>query len=269
MRSNFHSHTTFCDGKSSAEQMVQAALEKGFVSLGFSGHSYTDFDPHVGMPAATAAQYRAEIQRLKGVYGGKIRLYCGIEQDYYSGRVPAEYEYAIASVHYVYKDGEYLFVDFSEECTREFVREKYAGDPYTYAEDYFHLVGSVIDATGGNIVGHFDLLRKFDERGAMFDENHPRYRAAVLGALDRLCVSRPVFEINTGAMARGYRSTPYPSLWILREIHSRGCPVIITSDCHNHEQLDYGYEDAVRLARAAGYVSQVQFQDGLFVEAEL
>ena len=38
--SNAHTHTTFCDGKNTAEEMVQAALDNGFVSLGFSGHSF-------------------------------------------------------------------------------------------------------------------------------------------------------------------------------------------------------------------------------------
>ena len=27
---NFHTHTTYCDGKETAEQMVQAAIAKGF-----------------------------------------------------------------------------------------------------------------------------------------------------------------------------------------------------------------------------------------------
>lgn len=269
MRANFHTHTTFCDGKSTAEQMVRTAIEKGFIALGFSGHSYTDFDPHVGMPPATAAEYRAEIRRLKEAYSGNIALFCGVEQDYYSGKAPSEYDYAIASVHYIRKDGEYLFVDWSEQRTREIVRDHYAGDPYAYAEDYYRLVGGVLDATGGSIVGHFDLIRKFDEDGAMFDEAHPRYRSAVLDALDRLCAARPVFEINTGAMARGYRSTPYPSVWILREIHSRGCPVMISSDCHHCAQLDYGYDMAVKLAKTAGFECQVRWNDGGFVDMEL
>ena len=37
---NFHTHTTYCDGKETAEQMVQAAIAKGFTRLGFSGHGF-------------------------------------------------------------------------------------------------------------------------------------------------------------------------------------------------------------------------------------
>ncbi len=42
---NFHTHTTYCDGKETAEQMVQAAIAKGFTRLGFSGHGFNDFRP--------------------------------------------------------------------------------------------------------------------------------------------------------------------------------------------------------------------------------
>ena len=39
IKENFHTHTTFCDGSHSAEEMVLSAIEKGFTALGFSGHS--------------------------------------------------------------------------------------------------------------------------------------------------------------------------------------------------------------------------------------
>ena len=34
-----HVHTPYCDGKSTAAEMAAAALDAGFVSLGFSGHA--------------------------------------------------------------------------------------------------------------------------------------------------------------------------------------------------------------------------------------
>ena len=39
IKTSFHTHTTFCDGKNTPEEMVVAAIEKGFVALGFSTHS--------------------------------------------------------------------------------------------------------------------------------------------------------------------------------------------------------------------------------------
>lgn len=269
MRANFHTHTIFCDGKNTPTEMAARALELGFEALGFSGHSGGGADD-VGMTPTAAAAYRAEISRLKQEYAGRMEIHCGIEQDYTSGPVPPEYDYALGSVHYVLRDGEWLCVDWSAERTRENIA-KYGGDPYAYAEAYFSLVGKVLEATSAQIVGHFDLIRKFDEQDPVFDEAHPRYRRAVTEALDRLCANgnRPVFEINTGAMARGYRSEPYPSEWILRGIRARSCPVMITTDCHDRAILDFGYGVAAELARKAGFTSQVTIRRGRFEEAPL
>ena len=38
MKQNLHTHTLYCDGKDSVEEMVRAAIDKGFTTLGFSGH---------------------------------------------------------------------------------------------------------------------------------------------------------------------------------------------------------------------------------------
>ncbi|MCM1149800.1 MAG: histidinol-phosphatase [Butyricicoccus sp.] len=269
MRANFHTHTVFCDGKDSPSEMAARAYELGFEALGFSGHSGGGADD-VGMDESATAAYRAEIALLKSEYAGRMEIYLGIEQDCTSGKVPPEYDYAIGSVHYVLHDGEYLCVDRSVESTRENIA-KYGGDAYAYAEDYFALVGAVLEHTGAQIVGHFDLIRKFDEQDPVFDETRPRYRRAVTDALDRLCADgkRPIFEINTGAMARGYRSAPYPSEWILREIRARGCSIMITTDCHDREKLNFGYSAAAGLARAAGFTEQVTIRGGAFVPAGL
>ena len=39
IKSNYHTHTNFCDGKSTAEEMVKSAIEKKFDIFGFSSHS--------------------------------------------------------------------------------------------------------------------------------------------------------------------------------------------------------------------------------------
>ena len=54
-------------------------------------------------------------------------------------------------------------------------------------------------------------------------------------------------------MARGYRDAPYPALFLLKEWREMGGRVILTSDAHNADKILYGYEDAGKLARAAGF----------------
>ncbi len=239
---NYHTHTCYCDGKDSPAELVHAASALGCAELGFSGHSFVPFDDCCMSPEATRA-YQREIRALKEEYAGQIRLYLGVEQDYYSPASTEGYDYVIGSVHYVYRDGAYLPVDLSRAAQERIVREHFAGDFFAFAEAYYLLVGQLYEKTHCGIVGHFDLITKFNEGGCLFDTQHPRYRAAALAALDRLCASPVTFEVNTGAISRGYRSLPYPEPWLLTELRSRGVPLILSSDCHDKRSLLFGLRE--------------------------
>ena len=79
MLANFHTHTTFCDGKNTPEKIVIAAIERGFSAIGFSGHGYTPFDLRYCMK--DTAGYVVEIEELKRKYKSKIQIYIGVEED--------------------------------------------------------------------------------------------------------------------------------------------------------------------------------------------
>ena len=42
-KSNLHTHSLYCDGRNTIDEMIQAAIRAGFESLGFSGHCHTGF----------------------------------------------------------------------------------------------------------------------------------------------------------------------------------------------------------------------------------
>lgn len=87
----------------------------------------------------------------------------------------------------------------------------------------------------------------------MIDEKHPRYVAAYQKALDELVPMGVPFEMNSNAVAKGYRTTPYPSMDILREINARGGKVILSSDCHDGRILDYYFDEMLEMAKDAGF----------------
>lgn len=250
--STFHNHTTFCDGKHTAEEMVQAAITAGCPSLGFSGHSYTWFDESYCMSKAGTEAYKREITRLKTAYAGRIRILCGVEQDYWSDASTDGYDFIIGSVHYVRKNGHFLPVDNSKEELLRGVNSQYGGDILAFCEDYFRQIADVPHKTGCTFVGHFDLVTKFNEDGSLFSEDDPRYLRAALTALDTLCEQSVVFEINTGAMAKGYRTVPYPARFLLERIRNNGRKVLLNADCHDREKLLFGLEQAEQLAMDVG-----------------
>lgn len=229
---DFHIHTTFSDGKCTPEELVLLAIEKGMTHIGFSDHSYTPFDDDYCMNPENEGEYQKEIGRLKKKYEKKINVFCGIEQDYYSKKVRDGYDYIIGSVHYVKAGEEYLSVDRSAKDLREAIEKHFGGDPLAFAEEYFKTVGDVLAVTGADIVGHFDLLTKFNEKDPLFDESAPRYIKAWQEAVDRLIPYGKYFEINTGVIARGYKSAPYPAAPIIEYIKKKGGRFILSSDSH-------------------------------------
>ena len=253
-RGDFHVHTTYCDGKAKPEAMVRAAIKAGLPAIGFSGHSHTAFDESWCMSVAGTRSYRAEIARLKAKYGGKIAVYCGVEQDLLSDASTAGYDYVIGSVHYLSADGAYIPVDESAEDLRDAAEDHFGGDLYALAACYYEHISRVRAVTGCGVVGHFDLITKFNEGGALFDESDPRYVAAWRAAADALLPTGAIFEINTGAIARGYRTTPYPAAPILEYLASKGARFLFSGDAHAPDGLGYGFDTWASWAAEHGAV---------------
>ena len=247
---NYHTHTVFCDGANTPEEMVKAALEAGCQELGFSGHSYLSFDPEWTMEPDAAARYRAVIADLREQYKDRISLFLGVEQDYYSSadELPL-YDYVIGGVHCVFKDGHYISVDLSADALKEGIEQWYGGDPYAFAEDYYALVGDVYVKTKCDIVAHFDLCTKFLEKEPLFDTTNARYRAAAEAALEKVIECPAVVELNSGAISRGYRTSCYPEEWVLETLAKAGKPVILSSDSHATDTITYGFEEMLALVK--------------------
>ena len=60
------------------------------------------------------------------------------------------------------------------------------------------------------------------------------------------------FEINTGAISRGYQKDPYPSDEIIAYLHQRGARFVLSSDSHQKETLMYDFERQESMARQKG-----------------
>lgn len=251
--SNFHTHTVFGDGRHTPEEVVLSAIDKGFDALGFSEHAYIDFDPESSMSRSDTPLYKSAVRSLKDKYQGKIKIFLGAEQDIYSTSPTDGFDYIIGSVHYVKQGDEYITVDYSREYLIDKVNERFGGDIYSFCELYYETVSRVVEKTDCDIIGHFDLVTKYNEDGNILDEENPRYRRAAERALEKLAAENRFFEINTGAISRGYRSTPYPSPFLLKRLAQMGARVILSSDSHNKDTLDCAFAQAASLAESCGF----------------
>ena len=160
MLANFHTHTVFCDGKNTPEEIVISAIEKGFRTIGFSGHGYTPFDLRYCMKDTDG--YVAEISRLKMAYGKDIEILLGVEEDAFSPVDRDRFDYIIGSSHYVRVEEEYLPVDSGVDYFKKCL-DAFGGDAIRFAEAYYGAFCDYIKARRPDIIGHFDLVTKYDD----------------------------------------------------------------------------------------------------------
>ena len=240
-RGDYHMHTTFCDGKSSPEEMVQSALEKGLTRMGFSIHA-EEFSPRGPRNPAVMAAYRAEIARLKEKYRDRIEILCGAESDYYFPANKDDFDYTLGSVHYLNTPDGLVPIDSKREILLDAAEKYYGNDFYRIAEEYFATVARLVDIRP-DIIGHFDLITKYNEGNVLFDGEHPRYLAAAFAAVDALLPLGVPFEINTGAISRGLRTSPYPAPPILRYILAHGGKVVLCSDSHAAQNVAFAFDE--------------------------
>ena len=249
IKQDFHVHTTYSDGDNSPEEMILAAIGKGMAKIGISDHSYTWFDETYCIQKDKIADYKKEIAALKEKYKDQIKVLCGVEQDYYSEEPTDDYDYVIGSVHYLKVDDGFVYVDETPELFRKAIDESFGGDVYDFAEAYFATVADVVNKTGADIIGHFDLFSKFNEdvkadrANLFFDPSHPRYVTAWKKAVDALLPFDKYFEINTGGMASGRKRHPYPSVEIQNYIRLHGGKLLLSSDSHKAENLCFRFEE--------------------------
>ena len=252
-KQNLHTHTVFCDGKDTPEEMVLTAIEKGFDSIGFSGHSSMYKASQNGMSPDGKQSYKDCIYELKAKYADKIKIFCGIEFDMYSGIDLSGYDYRIGAVHFFKKNDQIIPMDRTSQVVQDVINDHFGGDGMAYAKFFYETLCHLPEYGNFDIVAHFDLLTKHSEKIMFFDENSKEYRNAALEALSALKGKIPFFEVNTGAIARGYRTTPYPAPFLMDEFKAMGFGALVTSDCHNREMLDCYYNESYEYLRAHGF----------------
>ncbi|MDO4803403.1 MAG: histidinol-phosphatase HisJ family protein [Lachnospiraceae bacterium] len=245
---NYHTHTTFCDGTSTAEEQVRHAVDIGFKHLGFSGH----MDPDIHMQIE---DYYAEIGRLRDIYADRIEILCGVELDnLYDPGCADRAEYVIGSTHFLDVQSETpMSVDNSEEILAELCRRFFGGDYYAMSKAYYELEAGVYDRLHCTFVGHFDLITRFNDSMHTIDEANPRYYMPALEAMEYLVSKGIPFEINCGAVNRGRKKEFYPNTFLLRNLRKFGGEILINSDAHHHALLNGGFDAAVRKAVECGF----------------
>lgn len=253
-------HTTWCDGKNTPDEMIQAALEKGFGAIGFSSHALLPLSDPWTLQPDTADAYVAEIRALAEKYKGRIKILCGIEADFISGKTRPDrsvyarlgLDYLIGSIHEVVApNGTRVPVDHKPELLADGIARQFGGDAQAFVRAYFAAQRDMAATCDFDVIGHPDLVRKFNGTLRYFDESADWYREELRLTADVFAASGKLVEVNTGGISRGWIDDAYPSPFFRQLLRARGVRFILSSDAHSAAAIDCAFD---RFGAAENYI---------------
>ena len=253
MKANFHSHTQFCDGRSSMEEIVRAAMDAGYSIWGFTPHAPLCLPSPCNMPSESVKAYKEEIERLRKLFP-QIKILAGMEVDFLNERHgPASEEvksydldYIIGSVHFIPNQrGEYYDIDGSPERFKETLNKYFDGDVHYVVRTYWTQVQNMIKEGGFDIIGHIDkiaLNASYAEPGIEATEE---YRRLAEETMEMAVESGKEIEINTKHWKKYGRFFPHPRFWNF--LIERGVKMPVDSDTHYAEKIEDGRLEAMQI----------------------
>jgi histidinol phosphatase-like PHP family hydrolase len=213
-RGDFQMHSIWSDGAETLESIVNACLERGWSCAGITDHSY-GLSIAGGMSMERAVDQHAEIDVLNRKYGGRFRLFKGIEAN-------------------ILADGS---IDMAPDEMRQF--EFIVASPHSAlrkAIDQTERMVAAVSQRGVAILGH-PQGRVFNMRLGV--------RADWSQVFEVAARRQVAIEID-GSWAR--QDVPYE---LAAQALEQGCIFALDSDAHSHREFDFA-DIAIAHAKLAG-----------------
>jgi histidinol-phosphatase (PHP family) len=245
---DYHTHTELCGHASgTTDDYVQEAIKKNLLEIGFSDHAPLPEGLREGitmLPEETE-HYIALIEEKKKKYQDKIKVKIGFEIDFpltetFDNKFLQDprLDYLIGSCHFL---GDWAFdhPDHKDEFNNRNINDVY--------NQYYEIIGDMIETGYFNIVGHFDLVKKFGHR-AEFDFTKKLENLAYSIAKKK----NIAVEINTAGLRKPVKEI-YPSIDIIEIFYRMNTPVTLGSDAHKPEEVGYLFANATEIIKKVGY----------------
>jgi len=250
---DLHLHSTFStDARVTIEEHCRTAVERGLCFAGFSEH--VELDPaDKGYRYFNYPAYMAEIVRCRSLFRGRLQITAGVEVTWFPEReeeiratlaAMPDLDHVIGSVHMV--DGGNM-TDPRE--VGDFFQRRTATEVYGR---YFELLGQAAASGLFDILGHFDVAKKFGvtEYGPF---EYDRWAHLAEPVLEQAAAAGLVLEINASGL-RQHPNETYPTAQALDRFRQLGgAGVTLGSDGHVRRHGCWGLEEAATVARAAGF----------------
>ena len=260
MFADYHVHTEFSDdSRYPMEDVIRDAVKMGMDEICITDH--VDYGVKVDWDSGKEIQYRngeplanvdypaymEKICALKEQYDGRICIRTGMEFGVQMHTIPQyeklfaryPFDFIILSVHQV-EDKEFWTQDFQRGRSQREYNERYYEEMLELVKNYKNY----------SVLGHMDLIKRYDEAGSYPFE---KIRPLIEEILKIVIADGKGIEINTSSHRYGLDGT-MPSEEILRLYRKLGGQIItIGSDSHKPEHLGAYIEETKRLLEDVGF----------------
>ena len=278
--SNFHSHCTFCDGRSNPEDFIKFAISRNFRAYGFSSHSPLPFETFWNMSACDMDEYIHEITRLKQKYSDQIEIYLGLEIDYldetYNASIPyfrsLPLDYRMGSVHFLRQrlpltEENMACIDGTYDEFARSVELFYGGNSRKITEDFFHTSMRMVEAGGIDIIGHLDKIYQNGSLHPGFDTHASWYQKLLEAYFDLIAEKGLIVEINTKNFVSKRQN--FPDLYTYKLLLKRRIPVMVNSDCHFPDLVNDGRVETLTILQEMGFKATRELVKGAWQDVAI
>ena len=253
----------FCGhAKGQLQLVVQAAVDAGFTTYGLSEHAprfqvehlYPE-EKHL-VPADLMALFRRYVDtalELREKHAAELELLIGFETEALPVddwptkmselRRSAPFDYIVGSVHSI---GD-TWVDLNPETTARAAEA--CGGWEELRKAYFDRLALLVSTLRPEIVGHVDLIRRFEPPEFRFSASAIAHAERVLEAA-RACGA--ALEVNAAPVRRGFGPV-YPGPQVLSRACALGVPVTLGDDSHGPDGVGVGLDACLEAIAVAGY----------------
>lgn len=262
---SYHTHTTYSDGKDTAENMIKKAAAMGWSEIGISDHlivhknfskspSYkfinarTDIkmyhDSFAGLDEYFL-QYKKTVKQIAADY--PLKVYVGAEVDFFDYpewledfekfRKRTGLDYYISGNHYLVTEDNYIIEpdDINNQITGEAEQKE-------LISKHFKCIKMAVESGLFAFLAHIDYMRrvKLCHEYAFTDEK--------ISILKSLSAQKMPMEVSSKGIRKDGRC--YPDSLILSEAAKLNIQLIISDDAHSVDELGYCYEDVESLLQS-------------------
>lgn len=239
---DYHTHTFLSDGEGNHEEFLKQAHEKGLAEIGFSDH-FSIVPTNWGINEEDIEYMKHTIETLKTQTKYPVKVKFGAEIDYIPGK-EKETEKLIDSLPLDYVIGSIHFIEYwNFDTSPDHYNDK---DIETLYKKYFKLLNDAINSGMFDIVGHADVIKKFNHRPAK--KPVKLYEKVI----QSIAANNMTVELNTSGLNKPCKEF-YPDTTFLEMCYQYEIPVMINSDAHKPGQVGQYFSKASELLKRIGY----------------